>query len=268
MGFLLNAFLLWDLQCVRQLAGWKQRYKEYFPEWLRIIGEIDALVSLGNYAYNNPDFIFPQKTDQQPTFSVKEMGHPLIPKRYRINNDFSIGGRGEITIVTGANMAGKSTFLRTVAVNLVLAMIGAPVCAADMLFSPMKIFTSMRTTDSLHSNESYFYAELKRLKILKEKLVSGENGFFILDEILKGTNSDDKRMGSALFLKEIIELRGTGLIATHDTSLGDLEGDYPGIIVNRCIEIEVDGANIRFDYKIKPGTCKRIMLYIYRHRIN
>ena len=153
-------------------------------------------------------------------------------------------------------MAGKSTFLRTVAVNLIIAMVGAPVCASEMLFSPMKIFTSMRTTDSLHSNESYFYAELKRLKILKERLIKEENLFFILDEILKGTNSDDKRMGSILFLKEIIGQRGTGLIATHDTSLGDMEKEYPGIIETKCIEIEVDGENIKFDYKIKPGIAK------------
>ncbi len=256
VGFFLNAFLLWDLQCVRQLSEWKRNYRDYFPEWLRVIGEIDALVSLGNYAYNNHDFAYPRKTDQSLTFLAKEMGHPLIPSHNRVDNDFSVTGRGEITIVTGANMAGKSTFLRTVAVNLVIAMVGAPVCAAEMIFSPVKIFTSMRTTDSLHSNESYFYAELKRLKILKERLAGEDDVFLILDEILKGTNSDDKRMGSALFLKEIIGMKGTGLIATHDTSLGDLENEYPGIIVNKCIEIEVDGVNIKFDYKIKHGIAK------------
>jgi hypothetical protein len=256
VGFLLNAFLLWDLQCMRQLEEWKKNYREDFTGWLGIVGEFDAYVSLGNYAYNNQEFIFPVKTGDKLAFSAKEMGHPLIPSKKRICNDFSIRGKGDIVIVTGANMAGKSTFLRTVAVNLIIAMVGAPVCASEMLFSPMKIFTSMRTTDSLHSNESYFYAELKRLKILKERLIKEENLFFILDEILKGTNSDDKRMGSILFLKEIIGQRGTGLIATHDTSLGDMEKEYPGIIETKCIEIEVDGENIKFDYKIKPGIAK------------
>lgn len=255
-GFLLNAFLLWDLQCMRQLGEWKTTYGEDFAGWLGIVGEFDAYVSLGNYAYNNQEFIFPGKRGDKPLFSAKEMGHPLIPSKKRICNDFSIKDKGNIVIVTGANMAGKSTFLRTVAVNLILAMVGAPVCASEMLFSPMKIFTSMRTTDSLHSNESYFYAELKRLKILKERLINEDNLIFFLDEILKGTNSDDKRMGSILFLKEIIGQQGTGLIATHDTSLGEMESEYPGIIENRCIEVEVDGANIKFDYKIRPGIAR------------
>ena len=137
-------------------------------------------------------------------------------------------------------MAGKSTFLRTVAVNYILGMTGAPVCATEMNFIPVKLFTSMRTTDSLSDNESYFYAELRRLNTLKSRIEKGEPVFFILDEILKGTNSADKSTGSKLFLQRIVENGGTGLIATHDTSLGNMESDHPGVIINKCFEIEID----------------------------
>ena len=256
VAFLLNSFILWDLQCLKALVEWKEKYREQFPVWLEIIGEVDAFASLANFSYNNPEFAFPEKSTDGTVISAKGLGHPLICGEKRVENDFSMGKSGEIIIVTGANMAGKSTFLRTVAVNFILAMVGAPVCAAEMRFRAVKLFTSMRTTDSLHSNESYFYAELKRLKILGERLEGEEELFFVLDEILKGTNSDDKRLGSVLFLKKIIALNGTGMIATHDTSLGDLEVDFPGTITNSCIEIEVDGPNIRFDYKLKPGIAK------------
>jgi DNA mismatch repair ATPase MutS len=155
-------------------------------------------------------------------------------------------------------MAGKSTFLRTIAVNYILAMTGAPVCAKDMKFIPGKLFTSMRTLDSLSDNESYFYAELRRLNMLKSKIEKGEPVFFILDEILKGTNSADKSTGSKLFLQRIIAGGGTGLIATHDTSLGNLESEYTGVIINKCFEIEIDGENISFDYKLHDGITQKM----------
>jgi DNA mismatch repair ATPase MutS len=155
-------------------------------------------------------------------------------------------------------MAGKSTFLRTVAVNMVLGMTGAPVCAEKMKLTPMKLFTSMRTVDSLSHNESYFYAELKRLKTLKERLENSEDIFFILDEILKGTNSTDKSLGSKQFLRRVIDLGGTGLIATHDISLGEMETEYPLNVVNKCFEIEIDGENISFDYLLRDGITRKM----------
>jgi DNA mismatch repair ATPase MutS len=137
-------------------------------------------------------------------------------------------------------------------------MAGAPVCASEMIITPLKLFTSMRTTDSLSNNESYFYAELRRLKMLKSEIERGEPVLFILDEILKGTNSADKSLGSKLFLKRLIELGGTGLIATHDTSLGEMEAEYPGIVVNKCFEIEIDGEIIKFDYKLRNGITHKM----------
>ena len=258
VGFILNGLLLWDFHCIRSLEKWKEESKDQFPVWLVQIGEIDAFISLANFAFNNQDYCYPVLSGHGIIFSASRIGHPLIKRDKRVCNDFIINGRGKVFIITGANMAGKSTFLRTVAVNFILAMTGAPVCAIEFKCTPLKLFTSMRTTDSLTHNESYFYAELKRLKTLKTRLEEGEDVLFILDEILKGTNSVDKSNGSRLFMKKIIELNGTGLIATHDTSLGDMEKEYPGIIINKCFEIEIDGENISFDYKLQSGITQKM----------
>ena len=257
-GIVLNGLFLWDYRCICKLEEWKSEYRSLFPLWLDMIGQADAFISLGNYAFNNPDFVYPVISDNLNVFSAKNLGHQLIDESHRICNEFSLGKKGTVCIISGANMAGKSTFLRTVAVNYILGMIGAPVCATELKFIPGKLFTSMRTTDSLPEKESYFYAELRRLKALKSRVENGEPLFFILDEILKGTNSADKSTGSKLFLKRIIECGGTGLIATHDTSLGKLELDYPGVIINKCFEIEIDGENIKFDYRIQDGITQKM----------
>jgi hypothetical protein len=257
ISFFLNGLLLWDLHCIRRLETWKSLNSNQFPLWLEMLGQVDAFISLGNYAFNNPDFVFPSISKNGIPFSARELGHQLIDPKIRVCNDFMLPGKGRICIISGANMAGKSTFLRSVAVNYILAMAGAPVCAKEFSFTPVELFTSMRTTDSLSSGESYFYAELKRLKLLEEKLSSGENVFFILDEILKGTNSDDKSQGSKLFINRVISLGGTGLIATHDTSLGKMETEHQGIIINKCIEVDIDGENISFDYKLRDGIASK-----------
>jgi DNA mismatch repair ATPase MutS len=257
VGFIFNGLFLWDLHCLRKLDGWKAAYGKKFPAWLDMLGQVDAFISLGNYAYNNPEFVYPLPSDDMTPFKARQLGHPLIDNSKRVCNDFVLPSKGMICIITGANMAGKSTFLRTVAVNMILAMVGAPVCALEMKFLPTRLFTSMRTTDSLTSNESYFYAELKRLRQLQQMVLTGENILFILDEILKGTNSEDKSLGSKLFLNKIISLGGTGLIATHDTTLGRLEEEYPEVIINKCIEVEIDGEIIHFDYKLRDGIASK-----------
>jgi len=155
-------------------------------------------------------------------------------------------------------MAGKSTFLRTIAVNLILGMTGTKVCAAKFRFKPVVLFSSMRTTDSLSSNESYFYAELKRLKILKERLETDSDLFFILDEILKGTNSEDKSTGSKMFLGKLAEKNATGIIATHDISLGEMEKVFPQNVFNKCFEVEISGESVFFDYKLRDGITKHM----------
>jgi DNA mismatch repair ATPase MutS len=258
VSVLLNGLLLWDYHTVYRLEKWKAAYRSLFPVWLEMLGEADAYISLGNYAFNNPDFVYPVLSDSRKIFSAKDLGHQLIDREKRVCNDFALPVSGTVCIISGANMAGKSTFLRTIAVNYILGMAGAPVCASEMQFIPRKLFTSMRTTDSLSNNESYFYAELKRLKALKSGIEDGEDILFILDEILKGTNSADKSLGSKLFLKRLVELGATGLIATHDTSLGEMENEHPGFIINRCFEIEIDGETIRFDYKLQNGITHKM----------
>ena len=258
VGFVLNGLLLWDFHCIRSLEKWKKESAHLLPEWLDLIGQTEAYISLANFSFNNQEYVYPQLNEDGIVLDAKEIGHPLISEEKRICNEFKIGNRGLIFIITGANMAGKSTFLRTLAVNFILGMTGAPVCAKEMTFRPLKLYTSMRTTDSLGQNESYFYAELKRLRNLKNRLESGEDVFFILDEILKGTNSTDKSTGSKMFMKKIIDLDGTGVIATHDTSLGEMEDEFPGVICNKCFEIEIDGDTIIFDYKLREGITKRM----------
>jgi DNA mismatch repair ATPase MutS len=258
IGVVLNGLLLWDYHCIYRLEKWKSSNKKLFPVWLEMLGRVDAYISLGNYAHNNPAFAYPVISDKGIVFSAKMLGHQLIDENKRVCNDFEIDQKGIVCIISGANMAGKSTFLRTVAINYILGMVGAPVCAGEMSFLPSKLFTSMRTTDSLSSNESYFYAELKRLKALKSKVEAGEPVFFILDEILKGTNSKDKAKGSKLFLEKLVALQGTGLIATHDTSLGMMEQEHPGVIMNKCFEIEIDGELIKFDYKLQDGITQKM----------
>lgn len=258
VGLILNGFLLWDFHCIMKLEKWRRSAASSLPVWLNLLGKADGLNSLANFSFNNPDNSFPEVIKNGPILEAFRMGHPLLKKETRVSNDFSVRQRGQVFIITGANMAGKSTFLRTVAVNMVLGMTGAPVCAEKMRLTPLKLFTSMRTVDSLSHNESYFYAELKRLKALKERLEKGEDIFFILDEILKGTNSTDKSLGSKQFLRRVIDLGGTGLIATHDISLGEMEVEYPGNVVNKCFEIEIDGENISFDYLLRDGITRKM----------
>jgi DNA mismatch repair ATPase MutS len=156
VGIILNGFLLWDYHCIHKLEKWKSKYRDHFPVWLEMLGQVDAYISLANYAYNNPDFIFPEISKEGTLFSSKQLGHQLIRRTNRVCNDFKLEQQGNICIITGANMSGKSTFLRTIAINFILAMTGAPVCAEEMTFTPVRLFTSMRTSDSLSSNESYF----------------------------------------------------------------------------------------------------------------
>ncbi|MCK5028562.1 MAG: hypothetical protein KAR57_02940 [Bacteroidales bacterium] len=257
LGVILNATLMWDLYSMIRLELWKRKYGSNLNKWIRIIAEFDLFCSVANFKYNNTDFIYPEVSDKI-IFRSLDLGHPLIPYKNRINNDFSLNKSGEMVIVTGANMAGKSTFLRTIGVNLILAMNGMPVCASDFKFRLTDIFSGMRTADSLNENESYFYAELKRLKHIIEKLKQKKPSFILLDEILKGTNSVDKAKGSWKFVEHLTELKATGVIATHDLTLCDLETKYPENIINKCFEVQIDKNKIKFDYKLHSGVTQNM----------
>ena len=186
--------------------------------------------------------------------NAENLGHPLIDQQKCITNDFRISGKEKMVIVTGANMAGKSTFLRTVGVNLALASAGCRVFAQTFRFSPVRVFTNMRTTDNLMNDESYFYAELLRLRTILELLRKGENLFVILDEMLKGTNSVDKLNGSKELIKQLLSLNTHGLVATHDLGLTELSGIYPEELKNQCFEVQLREDELAFDYKLTTGV--------------
>ena len=257
-SILLNGMLLWDLNCVLMLECWNRRHRRNLPLWLETIATLDAFISFGIYRYNNPGFVFPVPRKEGGVIQAKNLGHPLIPAKARVPNDFEIDHRGRFIIITGANMAGKSTFLRTAGVAMILAMAGAPVCADEFRFQIMELYSSMRTNDSLTKHESYFYAELKRLKHLTDRIAQGKQVLVVLDEILKGTNSDDKQKGSAALLERLIGMGATGIIATHDLSLTLMEQKFPSRIRNQCFEVEIEGEKIYFDYKLRDGVTRKM----------
>lgn len=253
----LEGLLLWDIQCMIRLEKWRSHEGISFNRWITALAEFDALASLAIYAFNHKEYAFPEIV-KTPVIEAINLGHILIPDNERICNDFCILQKGDYVIITGANMAGKSTFLRTVATSMIIAMTGAPVCASAYRFFPMSIFSSMRTNDSLNKHESHFYAELKRLKESLDRLRNGEKLFIILDEILKGTNSYDKQKGSYAAMEQIIKFGGTGIVATHDLELAKIEKKYPEKVKNLCFEIEIDQAKIYFDYKLKEGITTKM----------
>lgn len=255
---LLNGFLFWELRQVIKIESWKEAHAAQLPAWLEAVGEMDALCSLATFAYNHPGYSYPIIKDQPFSLKVSNMGHPLMNRNKCVKNDVAITKRPAFAIVTGANMAGKSTYLRTIGVNYLLACIGAPVCANEMEIYPSHLITSLRTTDSLTENESYFFAELKRLKLIIDKLNNGEELFIILDEILKGTNSMDKQKGSLALIKQFMALKANGIIATHDLLLGSLIELYPEDIQNYCFEAEIKNDELTFSYQMKDGVAQNM----------
>lgn len=267
-GFLMNILFLWDIRQSLRLERWQKKYRRMLPRWFDTLGEADAFVSLAGYSDNNPSYVMPVIMEGESLhFNAAGLGHPLIPEVKRVCNDYSVPGWRHFTILTGANMAGKSTFLRTVGVNMLLGSCGAPVCAASMEFTPVTLVTSIHTADSLAHNESYFYAELKRLKLIIDMLKGGEKVFIILDEILKGTNSNDKQSGSKALIRQLIALQASGIIATHDLALGELEQQFPGSVRNLCFEIIIDGHRLDYDYRIREGIARNMNATILMERM-
>ena len=250
---ILNVFTLWDLQWVYRLEQWKAEQRDDLPQWFAALAEFEALLSFATVYYNRPNWVFPEITTA-PLFNATGLGHPLISPKERVANDIQIPTKGHIKLVTGSNMAGKSTFLRTVGLNIVLAMAGAPVCAEKLSLPILELYSSMRTQDALHESTSSFYAELKRLKIIIEAVEEKENVLFLMDEILKGTNSNDRHTGSKALITQLIKSKGSGIIATHDLELGAMAETANGAIENLCIEVAVENGKLTFDYKLKPGV--------------
>lgn len=265
--FFLNTFLLWDLWQILALNKWEKENGIKTNKWFNAIAQMELSVSLATLAFNQPGFIFPEIAEEHFTLNAMNVGHPLIAKEKRVDNDYSIEGIGKISLITGSNMGGKSTFLRSVGVNIVLALIGAPVCATHFKISPVKLMSSMRIADNLAESTSTFYAELKKLETIIEAVNKHEQVFILLDEILRGTNSFDKHTGSEALIKQLIKQNAVAILATHDVELTIMKNNYPAAITNYHFDVQVSNDELYFDYKLKDGICKSLNASILMKKI-
>jgi DNA mismatch repair ATPase MutS len=253
-----NPFLLWDLRQMISLNGWKKRNQAHLHEWIEVIAEVEVLISLASLVYNEPGWCFPEVDERYFHFRAEDMGHPLIPVATRVTNDFVLEGTGKIALVTGSNMAGKSTFLRTLGINTVLAGMGAPVCARRMNLCELKLISSMRVADNLAENTSTFYAELKKLQYVIESVNRKDPVFILLDEVLRGTNSTDRHKGSQALLRQLLQSGTVAVMATHDTGLALSESAANESVFNYHFEGKIIQDELYFDYKIKKGVCESL----------
>lgn len=270
MYFLVNGVLLWDLHCVYRIEIWRREMAAAVPRWFDVIGNIEALSCFANLYFNNPGWCFPRLYGEGFRFNAGNAGHPLIPRAERVCSDIVFEEGKKILMVTGPNMAGKSTFLRTVGVNMVLAMAGGPVCAGSFEISPVRLLTSMQTSDSLDRHLSFFYAELQRLKkildAIKGQDEEGVPVFFMIDEMLKGTNALDRQKGSIVLVKQLVTLRSNGIVATHDLELTKLEAE-DSRITNYHFDGYVEEDKLLFDYKLKRGICESFNAVVLMKKI-
>lgn len=250
-----NGLFLWDIKQTYKIERWIETYKDTVNDWFEVVSFFDAYNSLGNYTFNHPQFIFPEISTERAIIKADDLGHPLLNANKRVDSNLLINNQ-EFFIVTGANMAGKSTFLRTVSLHIVMSNVGLPVCAKTSTYSPVKLITSMRTSDSLTDDSSYFFSELTRLKFIVDT-IQKEPYFIILDEILKGTNSTDKAIGSRKFVEKLVASNATGIIATHDLSLCEIEKELDDV-KNYYFDAEIINDELHFDYTLKHGICQNM----------
>lgn len=265
--YFLNTFLLWDLRQQLSLNQWKAKNAKVIAQWFTAIAEMEVLSSIGTLAFNREKWCYPVISDDHFTFSATALGHPLIADSKRVDSNFGLQGIGKVSIITGSNMGGKSTFLRSIGVNIVLAMMGAPVCAEGFTISVVKLMSSMRIADNLAESTSTFYAELKKLKAIIEAVNNHEKIFILLDEILRGTNSLDRHTGSGALIKQLIQQQAVAVIATHDVELAKLEDSYTNAISNYHFDVQVENDELYFDYKLKPGICTSLNASILMRKI-
>ena len=263
----LNLLLLWNLQQVLDLEKWKAGRPNNLNSWFDTLSDFEALNSFGVLCFNHPEWIFPTIKPSYFSIDGKEIGHPLIPVEKRVDNFIDIPTNAELMLVTGSNMAGKSTYLRSIGVNVVLAMAGAPVCARSFSVSHVQLISSMRVTDNLEESTSTFYAELKKLKTIIEKVNGGEQVFILLDEILRGTNSLDRHTGSKALIKQLIKKKAAAIIATHDLELANLKEEFSENILNYHFDVQVSNDELYFDYMLKPGVCNSLNASILMKKI-
>jgi DNA mismatch repair ATPase MutS len=263
----LNLLLLWNLQQMLQLEKWKKENDADVTHWFDTLGVYEALMSFAVLHFNNPAWAFPTFKEEHFFIEAEELGHPLIAAGKRVNNFIKIDHKASVMLVTGSNMAGKSTYLRSIGINVILAMAGAPVCAAKFSLSPVQLISSMRISDNLEESTSTFYAELKKLKTVIDKVNNKEKVFVLLDEILRGTNSLDRHTGSEALIKQLVKQGAAAILATHDLDLASLQENYPGNIFNYHFDVQVNNEELYFDYRLKPGVCNSLNASILMKKI-
>lgn len=257
LAVLLNVILPWDFLFAFLADRQRARVAQTLPAWVRVTHELDALIALGNFAALNPDATFPEiRADAEFVLRALQLGHPLIHPSHRVCNDFEIDALGQVDILTGSNMAGKSTFLKTIGVNFCLAYAGAPVLAEKFVAQPLRLCTCIRITDSLVDGFSYFYAEVKCLRALLEALQAEEEFplLYLIDEIFRGTNNRERLIGSRAYIAQLLGARGAGLIATHDLELAQF-ADADARAQNFHFRDEVTDGRLVFDYRLHAGAC-------------
>jgi DNA mismatch repair ATPase MutS len=254
---LFAAVLLWGTQLAFAVEAWRAKYGRSVAEWLEVLGEFEALSSLAAYAYDHPAYPFPEVVDAGPLLDATGLGHPLIPAERRVVNDVTLGEETRVLIVSGSNMSGKSTLLRSVGCNTVMALAGGPVCANRMRLSPLAVGASIAIRDSLLDDTSHFYAELIRLRGIVGLSAGALPVLFLVDEILHGTNSRDRHRGTATVIRRLLDDGAIGLATTHDLSLGDLEDELAPAVANVHFQDDLVDGRMVFDYLLRPGIVER-----------
>jgi len=251
---LLNGFLLLDIYLIIGTEKWKSKNKAFLKSWAEVVSEFEVINSLAGFCYSNPSYTFPEITEKNNYVHFESLGHPLINSNKRICNNFHSEGHGDVVLITGSNMGGKSTFLRTVGTNIVLSLAGAPCCAKNVQVSNLKLYSSMRTEDNLKKGISSFYAELSRIEKMLKLIESSQNIFFLLDEMFKGTNSEDRHKGGFSLINQVSELNASGIIATHDIELAKLS-ENKSLVTNYSFNSEIKNNSMIFSYELRPGIC-------------
>ena len=262
-----NTMFFFDYKHLVWLERWRAAEGQKLPEWFDAMAKVEILSSFANVLHNNPTWAIPEIRDDYFYLEAKNVGHPLIREKELVCNDFSLVGAGQIAIVTGSNMSGKSTFERSIGVNMALALAGAPVCASKFVITNCQLYTYMRIADNLEEQTSSFYAELKRLKQLIDLAKDGKKLFFLLDEVLRGTNSHDRQIGSMALIRQLIRQQVSGIIATHDLALGELEQELPKNVSNSHFDVQINDENMSFDYKLYQGICTSLNASILMKKI-
>jgi len=250
----LAALLLWATQLSLAIEDWRKTCGTALGDWIDAVGDLEALGSLAGFAYEHADHPFPEIVAEGPRFAGKALGHPLIPADERVGNDVELGGDLQVLMVSGSNMSGKSTLLRTLGVNTALALAGAPVCAEALVLSPLAVGASLRSRDSLQEGKSRFYAEIERLRQIVVLSEGAPPALFLLDEILHGTNSHDRGVGAAAVVRGLVERGAIGVVTTHDLALARVADDLAPAAANVHFQDHLENGEIAFDYRMQPGV--------------